>query len=108
MNFIKTKQDLLFKAGGGAPVVYRSSDYPALTSGSTQTITFLRETSSVLLHNRSAYDSNNTILFYLNDITHVPVTLEPGENISLGKAWATSVIIQPSANDPIWQVVITL
>lgn len=108
MDFIRTDQDLLYKIAGNVPVTYRSSDYASLASGSTQTITFPRETSSILLHNRSTYDSNNTIYFYLNGITSAPVALDPGENVSLNKAWVTEVIIQPNVSGPVWQIIATL
>ena len=103
-----TLSDINMKAAGGKPIVYRSEDYDSLTSGSMQTITLNTISNSITLHNRCAYSTNNTILFYLNGVTNTPVTLQPGEDLAILKAWTFEITVQPSVDNPVWQIIVTL
>ena len=108
MDFIKTQQAALMKAAGSKPVVYRSEDYPALASGSSQVITFTRETSSLILHNRSDVLGTTNILFYLDGTDNTPIQLIPGESITINKGWADTITLIPTASSPVWQIIVTL
>lgn len=109
MNYIKSERNLINKSGGGRPAIYRSEDYAALSSGSTQEIEFTRETSSFLLHNRNAYGGGNLYCKLGNAVTaDTPVVLAPGEMINLEKAWITDATLYSDADNPAWQLIITL
>jgi hypothetical protein len=92
----------------GTPYAYRSEDYTPLTSGSAQTITFSKETNFLLLHNRSAYEDDINILFYPDGISNVPITLTPGESISIPNGQSNSIVIIPTKDNPIWQIILTV
>jgi len=98
----------LAKAGGGRVVVFRSEDYDPLTSGSSQHLSFgpdrISGSSSIVLHNRTAYGGANIYFLIDGDET---VVLTPGESLTIPHGWASGCVVLPDNDNPSWQVIIT-
>ena len=109
MTITKSDSGRLAKAGGGIVSVYRSEDYDPLTSGVTKTLEFVRDTSSLFIHNRNAYSGGNLYCTFGGSNTEdTPATLAAGESMTIDKAWVTSVTIYSDQDNLSWQVLVTL
>ena len=115
MNYVRSPQTHVAKAGGGFVSVYRSEDQTPISSGSYLTIEFqdpegnVMECNSMLIHNREAFGGNNLYVRFPNGRTpDTPFVIEPGYSISISKAWDNSIELTADGDNPDWQILVTI